>query len=326
MKKILLALFILLLASCDKDSQLQKFANIPVFYGPEDILVDNSTSSVRILASCSARRSQYGSAGEIAAINLSDYTYTIMPRVGEPVGFSLHPHGFDIVTLSGNTYLYVIAHRPINDTGNCIVRYKVDADRLEFDKIYFHGLISSPNAIAVTNDGNFYFSNDGNESILNIILKPTNGTLIYGDIEGNMKIVDDGLRYPNGVAVNDKNVYLATVLGDAIYKYDIATENSLENKQKICSGYGWDNFRWYENNLIVARHTDISKFLLHYTDESKYSPFEVVEIDPSTGSEKVILKDDGSIISGVSTALVWEDKIFCGQIFEPYIVSFDKDF
>ncbi len=327
MKKIFHVLLILpLLISCKKETYTLDYTNIPVYYGPEDILLDYSLSDVRLLASCAARRSQYGDSGEIIEINLQDNSYNRLTRTGEPVGFSLHPHGFDIVTLSGVTYLYVITHRPFNDTGNAIIRYKIDNHALKYDRIYFHGLIKSPNAIAVLPNGGFYFSNDGNESLLNILIKPTNGSLIYSDEDGNMKVVDEGLRYANGVAVRDKKVFLATVLGDAVYSYDRDENFMLTNKRKLCSGYGWDNFRWKEDKLIAARHTDIPKFLLYYTDDSNFSPFEIVEIDTATGNQKIMLKDEGSTISGVSTALVWEEKIYCGQIFEPFIVSFNKNY
>lgn len=321
-----LAIFAIVISSCEKTVPPPKFSLIPVRYGPEDILIDNSTGEDRILASCSARRQQYGSSGDIVSVNIQDNTFHIMERQGEPEGFILHPHGFDIVTISSTTYLYVITHKSYNDTGNFIVRYIVNNKLLTFDKLYSSPFIVSPNAIALLPDGGFYFSNDGNEDLLNIFLKPTNGSLIYSDVDGNMSIAEDGLRYPNGVAIKGSKLFLATVLGNALYSYDINNDRTLSSKKILCSGYGWDNFRWNGKMLIAARHSDIPKFLSHYVDAKSYSPSEIAAIDTATGLQDIILKNDGSIISGVSTALIHNDKIYCGQIFEPYIVAFDDDY
>jgi hypothetical protein len=318
-------LSIIFTISCKKNNENDiNTQNIQTFFGPEDILLDENNGNARILASCSARREKYGDGGEIYEIDMATNISKILPRTNEPQMFVLHPHGFDITTINEKTYLYVIAHRPFNDTGNSVVRYLVEKERLIFDKIYINSLIVSPNALAALPNGSFYLSNDGNENILNILLKPNNGSIIYSSEDGEMKTVDNGLNYANGVAVKNGKLFLATVLGKAIYSYDILDNNDLINKKRLVANTGWDNIRWNEDKLIVARHTDISKFLAHYVSEKNYSPFEIASIDTSNGNSKILYQNDGSIISGVSTALLYKNNIYMGQIFEGYVTMFKQ--
>lgn len=326
MKKYLFFIACIGFFSCKKEVHtLVQPLKITTGYGPEDMVLDESTNPARILISCNTRREYQPLEGEIYALNTADNQVVKLPREGEPEGLTLNPHGIDIEMVDGEWCLYVISHQSFNDSTHAVLKYKIAADKLIFEEIYVHPLLLSPNALTVMPDGSFYVSNDdgGGDAIAEQLFNPLGGTVIYFDSNEHWSKVAEYIRFSNGICALDKKLYLATSRNKGVFEYDIQADGSLTNKKELCNLDGWDNLRVCNGKIIGARHTDQAKFLRHSLSEENISPWAIYEINPENGDYRKLAENDGSIISGVSTGLVYNGKVYVCQIFESYIVVYE---
>jgi len=58
----------------------------------------------------------------------------------------------------------------------------------------------------------------------------------------------------------------------------------------------------------------------HAKDPAKISPSLVYKVDPETGNKEVIFKDDGNKIPAVSTAVLFKNTLYFGQVFDGFIL------
>jgi hypothetical protein len=306
--------------SCKKDNEQAFLTKIITGPGPEDIVHDVTNN--RILISCSERRTGYPAHGEIWQMPVGQDTSFILPRTNFPAGVPFRPHGFDLQTVHGILYLYVINHYGDEDHTTAIDRFIVFADRLEYEKSYLHPLQISPNDLTVLADGSFYYSNDqGSSNILDLVTKPYSGSVAYCDGISTWKKVDSGIAYPNGLYNENGKLYVATSRNKALYKYDITGGGSLQNRILLNSIDGMDNIIAHEDELIIAVHPDILKFVALSFAPEKLSPCKTYSINKNTGSAKLLFDTDGSMVSGVSTSLIIGHDLYMGQVFSNYLLK-----
>ncbi|MFA5815696.1 MAG: hypothetical protein WC865_08760 [Bacteroidales bacterium] len=86
---------------------------------------------------------------------------------------------------------------------------------------------------------------------------------------------------------------------------------------------GPDNIRINNGNLIITSHSKPFKFIGHVKDKSQKSPSLVLSVDPHTGKSTRLFYDDGKLISAASVALIFNNQLVIGQIFEPFIWLLD---
>ena len=308
--------------SCEKERIHKSYTEIKTAAGPEDIVLDEINN--RILVSCSERRLGKPEIGEIYSINISTDESEILPRINFP-SIPFHPHGFDLQIINGISYLYVINH--YNDASgiSSVIQFKINTENLEFIKEYKNELLISPNDLTVLNNGSFYFSNDRNsQDILELITNPKAGSVVYCDGNNIWRKTDSLIGFPNGLFNENGKLYLATSRNFALYTYDILPDGSLDNKKVLSNVNGMDNICNYGNELIVAIHPDEIKFaLLTYLPEN-LSPSRTYSINKTTGAAKVIFNDDGSLISGSSTALVYGKALYLSQVFGEFVLKIDN--
>lgn len=325
MRRYLFIVALLGFFSCKKEVHpVKQPLKITSGYGPEDMVLDESTSPTRILISCNTRREYQPLEGEIYALSTENNQVVLLPREGEPEGLTLNPHGIAIQKVDGEACLYVISHYSFNDSTNAVLKYKIEADKLIFEDIYMHPLLVSPNALTVMPEGSFYVSNDdgGGDVVVEQLFNPLGGTVVYFDGSENWRKVEEYIRFSNGICTIGKKLYLATSRNKGVFVYDIQAEGSLTNKQELCNLDGWDNLRVCEGKIIGARHTDQAKFIAHSLSEKSISPWAVYEIEPENGDYRKLAENDGNIISGVSSGLVYKGNVYVCQIFEPFICSY----
>ncbi len=303
-----------------------RYEKIVVGYGPEDIVIDSiSTLEPRLLVSCGNRREIYNdSADGFYAIDLSSEKVTRLTRKNEPAGLVFHPHGFDAEVVDGVPYLYVINHDDANSKQS-VLRYFITQNEAILDSVFNHPLLISPNDIFVCPDGSFFISNDAGKrgNIWELILRQRKSSVVYFPVNESPVMVDDNLRYANGLFFSHDMFYVTNVLDKEIPGYK---KNGTAFEKTVVSAEGFkgsDNINPYKSGLLIAIHPRFFKFFQHAKNPLKPSPTLVKYFDLMSGKSEVIFFDSGKAISTGSTAIIFNNKLYIAQVFENFILSVD---
>lgn len=321
--KILYCIIILTsIFACKKEvinGRYKSVAQIKVAPGPEDIVLDKNNN--RILVSCNERRDGRPSLGEIYQIDINTDETKVITRINFPA-IPFNPHGFDLQTINGVSYLYVINHYRDAASTSSVIQFKINTTNLEFIKEYKNALLISPNDLTVLPNGSFYFSNDKNSSnILDLLTNPNAGSVVYCDGNDTWKKVDSLIGFPNGLYNENNTLYLATSRNHALYRYTINIDGTLQNKSTLSTINGMDNITNAGDELIISVHPDEVKFALLSYIPTTVSPSITYAIDKQTGSAHILFKDDGKVISGSSTALINGDDLYLAQVFGDFVLK-----
>ncbi len=300
-----IALLICLFASLY--SYLQDTTKIRIGKGPEDFLLDTTDGVNRLIISCDERRDWDNEiTGNIWQLDITSNKASIIKRIGDDSLNTFNPHGIYLLKVKENKYLFVVNHFDKPQQSE-IRRYLLKDSTLTFEENFSYE--SKINAICAVSKLHFYFSNDN---------------VFYGKLieykNGKLNTIDKRIQYPNGINIKDSTLYLSTTLSGNIYAYPIDKQHTLSKPKKITSIAGGDNIRFYENTLLTTSHPSFRKFLAHRKDSSEISPTEVYQVDLSSGEKKLLFKDDGTIISAASTAILYDNSLFISQVFEGFIL------
>lgn len=314
-----------LLAACSRlpINTVSDTKQITVGPGPEDMVVDSTWGTQRLLVSCNERRLDTVF-GEIFEVKLSDNSVRVIPRKNTPDDIVFNPHGIDITTLNGVTRLYAISHNDEVKRQSIIV-YRVYTDSLVYETLYENqAAMNSPNDLAVTEKGDIYISNDAEKrgNIWEQLWKMKRSNIVFYDSELKLwKKVADGLIYANGVEVDDTCVYVATSRSNKLFSYKRQPDGNLSNRRTLAEVPGQDNIIFHGDELIFTSHPKMLKFIKHVKSSEKKSPSQVHSYNRKTGEYKLLFTDDGYRISASSTALIVGDKLYISQVFDPYLLE-----
>ncbi|HQV77453.1 MAG TPA: SMP-30/gluconolactonase/LRE family protein [Chitinophagales bacterium] len=319
-KFVFLNIILCSIFSCEKVSIQKTFNKISTANGPEDIIHDKLNH--RLIVSCSENRDGMPLHGEFQQLNLNTDICTSLPISNLPTSIPLHPHGIDLQIINNISYLFAINHYRDIGKNSSILQFKIHKDHLEFIKEFKHDLVISPNDLTVLPNGSFFFTNDKNSTnIVDIVTNPFSGSLVYCDGNLNWKKVDSALGFPNGLYNEGTTLYLATSRHYGLYTYEIQANGLLKNKHKLNSINGMDNISVYGDELIIAVHPDEIKFALSAYFPNVLSPCKTYAINKKTGAERLIYANDGSQISGSSTAIVVDENLYLSQVFSGFIMK-----
>lgn len=87
------------------------------------------------MVSCNERRDGKPEHGEIMQINIATDESTVLSRINFPA-IPFNPHGFDLQTINGIPYLFVINHYRDAASTNSVIQFKINSSNLEFIKEY----------------------------------------------------------------------------------------------------------------------------------------------------------------------------------------------
>ncbi len=287
------------------------------------MVIDSTGGFPRLLVSCNERRKEIVY-GEIYEVNLNDNTTRVIPRKNTPDEIVFNPHGIDLKMSNGITRLYAISHNDEKER-HTIVVYRVYADSLVFEHLIENAAaMNTPNDLAVTEKGDIYVTNDAGKrgSLWEQLWKLKHSNVVFYDSELNLwKKVADRLVYANGIAVDDTCVYIATTRSNKLFSYKREADGNLSNRRTLAEIPGEDNIMFYGDELIFTSHPDVLKFLKHVKSSEKKSPSQVHSYNRKTGEYKLLFTDDGYRISASSTALIFKNKLYISQVFDPYILE-----
>jgi hypothetical protein len=325
---------------------------LPIGSGPEDLVLDTLTTVPRLLVSCDARRASEVPAAGIWTLDPASRQTAELPRFDEPESFIFHPHGIDLVwqplppgsVAAGEgalrpdqekavPVLYVINHDDHRDE-HSVIAYRVFPDHLTFLRSWTDPLLNSPNALTVLNDGTLLVTNDSGKrgNRLEALLKRKKSTVVAWNATRNKWwVAADNLAYANGIVSRRNRVYVATTRQSRVFAYHWDGE-MLQERVELARVSGADNLRWDGEDLLVAGHPSIFAFVRHASSAARKSPVKVWRIpgsttnSPAVASDKppapeCIYADDGSIISGAATAMIWDGHLYLSQVFDPFVLE-----
>lgn len=289
---------------------------IPGVPGPEDIAVQGR----RLLISSHDRR-HWSETGEIFSYDPTSSRLTALPRHGEPPGLSFRPHGIDVD--AGGSLLYVVLH----DTGDdgprhTVAIYTIGADELTFLSAVNDILLSSPNDVAVLNDGSFFASIDSvpRNSILGLALGLKRGRILHCQKAGPCRVVADHLGFANGLALSgDGFLYVTATTEDRLYRFPIQPDHSLRDATAVATIPGGDNIQKDGDGLLATSHPSGLALMRHRRNPESPSPSVVYRIG-TDGRTTAEFADDGVRISAASVAVRLDGALYLGRVFDPGIL------
>ena len=292
--------------------------------GPEDFVLDMWHGSPRLLVSSHDRRNPETSGG-IFYFDIDTEKTGKMTRIGDPEKIvAFKPHGMDIRRHGNQTLLYVIIH-DLNAHGqrdeNAVIIYAVDKNNLHFVKLLEDAdHLWSPNDLSVLPSGDIYVTNDLRGS-LDMYMRCQSSEIAYFDhISETWKKVAENIAFANGILAEEDRVYVSATFDNQVMVFPRADDGSLGTPEQIVHVKGPDNIMRYKNSLLTTAHYDDLAFLSHSKDPEAHAPSIVFMIRPEMYIKDPVFVDTGEMISAASTAMVFKDKLYISQVFDPYIV------
>ncbi len=304
MKKIIFLLSILISIS-NIQSQESTIKKIPIASGPEDFVLDQGN----LLISCAERRKEAKYTSGIWKLNLeNEKTTEFELELLEERKFS--PHGISLLKEDKSKYLFVVNHYAKNESE--IICFKIEENILKEIKSFRDKTIKKPNSVVAVSLEHFYF---------------TNSILFSGSVgeykQGNYQLIVKNISYANGIIIYQKELYVAATMGNKLLK--LVLDNNKYIKEKIVKLKGPDNIRIFKDKLLIAGHTNISKFIAHAKNKNKISPFIIYEFDTNTQKVKVLFEDNGAVMSGAASAVVYNSFLYISQVFEGFVLRVKLD-
>ncbi|MBL0912043.1 MAG: hypothetical protein IBJ09_06685 [Bacteroidia bacterium] len=319
---------------------------ITVGPGPEDMVADTFAGRRRLLVSCDERRDGRAPHAEIWSVSLEDGKAAILPRRGEPGDhFSFHPHGADIYSHKGNSFLVLVNHNRAENR-HSLLSYAVRSDGLYWlsevyaDKMHIYrryaaqdegertdtcttagaNIFTSANDVCASPDGALLWTND-------LSRYGRMGEALFGiksGWTGRYKNCEDyrktryKVAYPNGLAFHNSDLFISTTRQNKVLRYPGG--NMDLKPEKVAVAVGGDNITVSRNELLVTAHLRPLLFLKHRKDPAVRSPSTVYAIHPQSGERRVLYADDGSRISAASTAIRIGNTLYLCQVFDDFIL------
>lgn len=296
---------------------------IPTGPGPHSLIA--IPDDTRLLISSHDRR-QFDQRGDIYEHDPSTGTMKKVPRRKEPATLTLRPHNMAIRRSGHDALLYVINHDDSNPNSSLhsVIIYSITADGLEFRQQLRHPLLSSPNHISLSPDGDIYVSNDrrNGSSTMELVLRQKKATIVHHRHGQGWRIVAEGLSFPNGVHAEQEKVLISKTFGNAVLEYPRRSDGSLGTPRTVISLPLLDGIfpSRSAGSYYTISHGSLLDFLQHKRKSSHPSSSSVHAVSLATGKSRVIFSDDGRLISGISAALETADAIYFGQSFEPFLL------
>lgn len=270
-------------------------------------------------------------------------------RVLETVDYSgeLHFVGLTGVDHKDHVELYLVNNKPsINrKTGELLDQTQVGANStIEMFKVYpkdgkmnhlrtFTSVhIATPNNIAATEDGSFYFTNDhglnkvGKAHSTSILLK--NGDIAYCDKTGSCAQVDMGHAFPNGLAFGkDGHLYVPSSFSGDLKVYEVTPNGEIRKIDTVKISYPLDNLSLDGNgDLWVPGLPDIDRTLAAFDDPlGPAPPSTVFRVQKKANGkylvDKMLEDAEGQVLPATTTAVhdAKTGRIFLSSVISPFI-------
>ncbi len=301
-------------------------------YGSEDLFADYDTGQLYISASPRHLQDSFTQGGNIYILNMNDAN----PKIGvllTDFDKKFRPIGISLITLENGTKRLFAINRPQAGTSTVEIFDIVDGKLQHIKSI--SGLSGSLNSITAINGEKFYATEDGTSRGFGAML---NGTfkLKYSEViyyNGNKAtIAADGFVFANGIEMSQDGtqVFVTDTVNRTLVTLDRdINTNALTKTGVIYIDAGGDNIRRNQDgSFSIAGHPKNLSSLLYIQGKKKTSPSIVYHATPPTntkgGELRVVYLEDGSTLSGSSTAVRYNNKMFISSVIQNKILSCTK--
>lgn len=336
MRLVIAFLAALCLASCAtaQERKTPKVSTIGGMPGPEDLVVDESLGTPRLLVS-SVDHGDRSLDGAIFSVDPKTRAVTRMEITGNGKPVRFRPHGIALLPEKDRKpRLFVINHGSDLGLKESIEVFRVEATELLFEeRITGRGLVK-PNDLAVLaiEGGGYelFVTNPvqgGFWSLWEALLGPKKSFVarFRSGVPDSTRI--DGFRYANGVAVHGGKLYVASSMDGKVFRYDLKPQLSRE-RAAIELDAVVDNITVEpEGTLLVTASTSGWAFMKHAKAaeagdrDVPQSPTEVWRVHPADPVRTTLLfEDSGWRISGGSSAVCVGGDLYIGQVFGDYLL------
>ena len=232
------------------------------------------------------------------------------------------PHGLGVWAGPDGPLLYVVNHP---GKGHSIEVFSAAGRGLAHLRTLTHDLVSYPNDVVVLGEDRFFVTNyirheGGVLGALEANLGLPVTDLVYYD-RGEARVVEDGLRMANGLAVTTgpegDSLWLAETFARQVRRYDLDAEaGTVAPAGRIEMGAMPDNITVArDGTLLVAGIQDALAFQAHATGRAASAPALVLRLDPDTEEVSPLLYQEDGLASGVTVGFDDGERLVMGTAF-----------
>lgn len=294
---------------------------LKVPYGPEDLDMDYKRN--HLIFSAADRRAGGSEQDGIYFVDLNN-SDALPQKIPHNYSGQLFPHGIFVLEEDSTTYVFVVNHQQTRDY---IEKFIYNGNSLELVSRYTDELIQGANDVAALNANLFFVTRDHGftkgwkRTLEDYLILPLAKVIKCN--QGVFSIAVDGLQYANGINYSsDKStLYVAETTGRNLRIYNINENYDLKLEKKIRVKTGVDNIDVDpEGKLWIGCHPKLLAFVAHAKNKKNLSPSQILMVDPEQNyAIEEIVMDDGSAFSGCSTALMHDNVLYAGVVFDPVI-------
>ena len=292
--------------------------------GPEALQVDHDAQELYFISNnpCTCIPSN----GAIYKLNLKQSGP--QPELQQMTLADFKPHGLSYFKDESGKYLFTNNHR--HDGTHTVEIFKILTDNtLTLQKTIASDMLTSPNDLVAISPTQFYVTIDGRAHdrttrAIDTFLGRSTGSILFYDGKKFIEAVDN-LSFPNGIALNrDFNTLLVgeTISGNLVI-YRIDENYQLQFVDNYHIGTGIDNISLDQDshNVYVALHPNLFQLSKHMRNVDKLSASQVFEFNYQTKGLKLIFETDGTIVSGVSSAVIHDHFLYLGAVCDNVLIK-----
>ncbi|GAA4278191.1 SMP-30/gluconolactonase/LRE family protein [Aquimarina mytili] len=311
------------------DGKIVKKIALP---GAEDITVSNSDGFALI---SSTKRLVYPpkeeEKGGLYTIELKNGNFDIT-HLTSSFKKPFAPHGISMIK-KDSTYRIMAINHTLN--GHSIEVFTLDDNTLIFEKSITDPSLISPNDIVLIDENKFYVTNDhGYTKGIGKFFEEYGGlsvsNVVYFDGEKFTEAAK-GIAYANGINFDPKRnlLYVASPRGFEIKVFSRNADGLLEFIEDIPCGTGVDNIEIdSEGNLWSGAHPNLLRFKAYAQGKKPTAPSEVIKVQYHGKNDYLVQKiyvEDGNVMSGSSSAAIFEDLILTGNVMDDEFLILKKE-
>jgi len=302
--------------------------SIPLL-GTEDMTV--SQDGGFLLISATKRGVQFADVDHQDGLYFMDLTEegSVPNLISGQLEKAFHPHGIDMIRLDSLRHrVFVINHADEVNSVEVFTLY--NRDSLVHEETLQDQAMFSPNDIVALGANEFYFTNDKNATSTwgkfqeNYLGKAACKITHYDG--QNYRTVAEGLAYANGINYDAERglMYIAGSRGFVVNVYQREESGDLRLLQEIPCETGVDNIELDTNgDLWIGCHPNLMAFKSYSQGKKEKAPSEIIKLvygDDGNYTIEPFFIDDGTNVSASSTAAIYQDKVFVGNVMDDHFL------
>lgn len=235
------------------------------------------------------------------------------------------PHGIDVWQQEGETWVYVVNHRPQQDSID-VFRFNRAQMRLEYQPFLSQRVGKNINDISVIDKTRWLLTRDHRWSgfagrMEDYLRLPLSSVLLVDS--GKLHTLIDGLHFANGLYYNRQQgrLYVAETTHGEVSSWEWRPHDYVPVLLGRFSGlHGVDNIMPDGEGLLVAAHPQLLKLAAYQKDTQARSPSMVWRLTIGTeGAVKqatVLYQSHGEALAAISVAAPVGRKVMMGSVFD----------